>query len=469
MGQTGDTHQVGEILGLSVKKHLHGKVRTELRHAQGPQGTAADIVRHDSQSGRVLEQAHDLPAVQGNVLYRVNTDQILKHTYHGGIIVSQYIQLQQVVVNGMVVKMGGDRGGGHIVGRVLHRGKGIDFLAQRKHDNASGVLSRCPSHSHAALHNAVNLAVSFPGSPFLIIFLYISEGRLVRQGAYGSRAEGLTLSKDNLRIIMGLALVFTGEVKVDIRLLVSLKSQEGLKGDVKPVLFQRCAAHRAFLVRHIASGHAGELLHFFGIKVIVTALGAMVMGAQRVYLGDSGHGSHKGGTHGTTGTHQVSVLIGLPHQLLGNDVHNRESVGDNGMKLPLQAVHYDFRQVLPVHLMSPVITDLGQRLIGILDDRRTLVRPHRGNLLTHIGNLPGVGDHHLMGLIRSQVGKFLQHLLCCPEIQGRLIVRILKSLASHDDSAVYLVLGIQEVDIAGSADQLVKLHSQFHYLFIYLD
>lgn len=36
---------------------------------------------------------------------------------------SQYIQLQQVVVNGMVVKMGGDRGGGHIVGRVLHRGK----------------------------------------------------------------------------------------------------------------------------------------------------------------------------------------------------------------------------------------------------------------------------------------------------------------------------------------------------------
>ena len=50
-----------------------------------------------------------------------------------------------------------------------------------------------------------------------------------------------------------------------------------------------------------------------------------------------------------------------------------------------------------------------------------------------------------------------------------LVVRILKSLACHDDSAVYLVLWIQEVDVAGGADQLVKLHSQFHYLFIYLD
>ena len=71
-----------------------------------------------------------------------------------------------------------------------------------------------------------------------------------------------------------------------------------------------------------------------------------------------------------------------------------------------------------------------------------------------------------MSLIRSQVGKFLQHLLCCPQIQGSLVVRVLKSLACHDDSAVYLVLGVQEVDVAGGADKLVKLHSQFHYLFI---
>ena len=190
------------------------------------------------------------------------------------------------------------------------------------------------------------------------------------------------------------------------------------------------------------------------------------MGAQRIYLRDTGHSGHKGGAYGATGSHQISVLIGLPHQLLCNDIHNRKSVGDDGMKLPLQPVHNDFRQVLPVHLMGPVITYLGQRLVGILDNRRTLVRPHRCNPLAHIRNLPGVGNYHLMGLIRPQIGKFLQHLLCCPEIQGGLVIRILKSLAGHNDSAVYLVLGVQEMNVAGGADQLVKLHSQFHYLFI---
>lgn len=58
MGQTGDTHQVGEILGLGVKKHLHGKVRTELRHAQGPQGqppiSSGMIPRADVSWNRLL-------------------------------------------------------------------------------------------------------------------------------------------------------------------------------------------------------------------------------------------------------------------------------------------------------------------------------------------------------------------------------------------------------------------------------
>ena len=51
---------------------------------------------------------------------------ILQHTDHSRIIVSQNIQLQQVVVNGMVIKMGGHNIRRHIVGRMLHRGKGMD-------------------------------------------------------------------------------------------------------------------------------------------------------------------------------------------------------------------------------------------------------------------------------------------------------------------------------------------------------
>ena len=70
----------------------------------------------------------------------------------------------------------------------------------------------------------------------LIIILHITESRLVRQRTDGSRPEGLAFSENNLRIAVGLTLIVAGEVQVDIRLLVSLKSQEGLKGNIKAVL-----------------------------------------------------------------------------------------------------------------------------------------------------------------------------------------------------------------------------------------
>ncbi len=120
-------------------------------------------------------------------------DQVLEHTDHGGIIVSQNIQLQQVVVNGVVVKVGRDGLGGHIVGRVLHRGEGIDHLSQGKDDDTARVLSRGAPYAHTALNDPVDLTVSLPLPMLLKIVLHIAVGRLVRQGTDGPRPEGLAL------------------------------------------------------------------------------------------------------------------------------------------------------------------------------------------------------------------------------------------------------------------------------------
>ena len=102
--------------------------------------------------------------------------------------------------------------GGHIVCRVLHRGKGIDLFSQRQHDDTARMLSGGTAHAYTALNNPVDLAVSLAGSPFLIVFLYITESRFIRQCTNGSCTEGLALAEDNLRVVVGLALVLTGEV-----------------------------------------------------------------------------------------------------------------------------------------------------------------------------------------------------------------------------------------------------------------
>ena len=114
--------------------------------------------------------------------------------------------------------------------------------------------------------------------------------------------------------------------------------------------------------------------------------------------------------------------------------------------------------------MGSVIADVSQHLVGIWNDRRTLVRPDRGNPLAHGGNPSGVGDHDLLRLVASQVLKLAEHFLCRAEIERRLIVAVLKALSCHDNPPVNLVLRIQKMHVAGGADRFVKPLSQLYNL-----
>ena len=53
------------------------------------------------------------------------------------------------------------------------------------------------------------------------------------------------------------------------------------------------------------------------------------------------------------------------------------------------------------------ITDITQHLVRIFDDRRTFIRAHRCDLLTHIGNLAGIRDDNLLRLGASEILELL--------------------------------------------------------------
>ena len=82
---------------------------------------------------------------------------------------------------------------------------------------------------------------------------------------------------------------------------------------------------------HIVSCHTGIGLYLLRVKIRVITLRADIMRRQGIYLGNMGHGGGKGGTYGTSGAYQIAVLIGLIHQLLGNNIHHGITVGDNGI------------------------------------------------------------------------------------------------------------------------------------------
>ena len=125
------------------------------------------------------------------------------------------------------------------------------------------------------------------------------------------------------------------------------------------------------------------------------------MRTQWINLCDTGHGSHKGTSDRTTGAHQIAVLIGLPHQLLCDDVHDGKAVGNDGIQFTLQTLLHDLRQRIPVHLVGLIVADIPEHLIRIFNDRRALVRTNRRNFFNLVKNLLRIGNYDFLCLFFS--------------------------------------------------------------------
>ena len=373
---------------------------------------------------------------------------------------TQYIQFQKIGINGMIVKMGSYYIRIRIIRRMLNRSKGINVFTKRKNDNSARMLSGRSSDTGTSLHDPVNLAVSFMNSSFFIIIFYIAESSLIRQRTNRSRTECLSCSEDNLRIFMCLTLIFSRKIQVNIRLFISFKSKERLKWDIKSCFHKRCSAVWADRIRHITSCSSGIRFYFRGIKIIIMAFLAVIMGTQRIYFCDSGHGCHKRRSYRSTGSHQISVFIGFPYQFLSNDIHNRITIGNNRIQFSFQTGRNDLRKILPIDLMCTVITDFSQHIIRIFNNRRELSITDRAHTITHFHNLIWISNNDLFRLLRPQIFKFFQHLFGSPQIQRSLIIRIGKSFSCHDNSAVYLILRIYKMNITGCHYRFMELLPQ---------
>ena len=224
------------------------------------------------------------------------------------------------------------------------------------------------------------------------------------------------MSENDLGIGVRLGLVFTGEVQVDVRLLIALKAKEGLKGDVKAVLFELLSAFGTHAAGQVDPAFTLVLHDQLRIKIRVVAVGAIIMRGQGIHLRDPRHGRGKGRSYGAAGTDQVTVLDGFPHELLGDDVHDRVAVGDDGPQLSLEPFFDDLRQGIPVHAVRLVIADPAQHLVTVRNNGRALVRTHRGQGVDHVRDAAGIGDDDLFRFFRAQVGKLLQHLICGAQI-----------------------------------------------------
>ena len=165
----------------------------------------------------------------------------------------------------------------HIIGRMLNRRKRIDILPYRQYDDTARMLARTSSDAGTAGNEPVDLTDSFLYTAVFIIVFYIPVRRLIRQRADRSRTISLPVSENNFRIFMRLTLVFSGKVKIDIRLFIAFESEERFKRNIKSFFLQRRTADRTVFIRHIASCAAAESAYFFRIEIIVMTIWTQIM------------------------------------------------------------------------------------------------------------------------------------------------------------------------------------------------
>ena len=104
VGQTGNLQKVAELLGLGIQQHLDGKARAHFRNSQTA-GLAVDFFRRNAQHRGIRTHLNDLGICGGNVVDG-ESGCLLQVLIHGGDDVSQFVQFQDGIVQGVEVEVG---------------------------------------------------------------------------------------------------------------------------------------------------------------------------------------------------------------------------------------------------------------------------------------------------------------------------------------------------------------------------
>ena len=344
VGIATDPHQEVELLRQGIQQNATGEAGIEFRntHCAGGAQELVVLIAQDLGAG---ENGHGTLVIQGNG-FGIHAGHVLHHADHGGVIMAQHIQLQQILLHGVVFKMGGDLIGIGIIGRMLHWAEVPNLIFLGNNNQTAGVLSRSTAHTHTAGSQAGFFGLGGGLITLLQVLFYIAESGFLRHGADGTGTEHMGRAEHGNTVLMSLRLIFTGEIQVNIRHLIAAEAQKGLEGDVEAVLFQLGATDRAVHVRKIRA--AVEFLGHIQNGVLAVFVGAAVMRREGVNFRNAGHEGHDGRADRATGTHQVAVFQAVLHQSLGGHIDDIVMTGNDVMQLSFHAIHEHFRRIFAI-------------------------------------------------------------------------------------------------------------------------
>ena len=208
------------------------------------------------------------------------------------------------------------------------------------------MLAGGAAHAYAAGRKAVFLCPAGISAMLRQVFLGISKGCFFCNRANRACPEHMGSAKHFRTVSMGSGLIFAGEVQVDIRYLITAEAQEGLKGDVKAILFHPTAAVGTLEVRQISA--AVITFRHIQDRKLAFRIRAAIMGLEGIHLCDAGHKCHDGRSDRATGANQIAIFQRILHQALGRHIDHIVMAGDNIMKLRFHTLYEHLRRIVAV-------------------------------------------------------------------------------------------------------------------------
>ena len=193
------------------------------------------------------------------------------------------------------------------------------------------------------------------------------------------------------------------------------------------------------------------------------------MRRQRVNFGYSAHRSNERRTDGSSGSYDITVIIGLLNKTVCDIVHDRKSVPDDRTEFFLDPCLDDRIQhaVMSIELICSGISDITNVLCGMLDlGRICSVREGLQTVFDHVSYLVGVGDYDLHGFRVTQVFEFREHLLGGPEVQVALKISVLEPHIHHDIFSIIAFILLKVMRVTGCAAHHTVIVGGLHQQFI---
>ena len=174
-----------------------------------------------------------------------------------------------------------------IIRRILNRCKILNCIFIRNNNHTAGVLTGSTLNACATYCQTVNLCLwsSSKQSALVKIFHNIAIGSLVGNSCHSTCLEHIFLTKKLLCISMRPRLILAREIKVNIRLLIAVKSKEGFKRNFVAVTLHRYMAIRTVLRRKVKARAVFSVQE----KFAVLTFSAIIVRSKRINLGNTAH------------------------------------------------------------------------------------------------------------------------------------------------------------------------------------